>query len=71
MNIKSSNNNIVSFLKKKVQAIPNANVVKIKPIEATPEISEKYATEIIEEALLQPSPKCIARNKTASELLKN
>lgn len=69
MNIKSSQNNI-SFFKKRTKIMPVATTIKVKPIKATPEVSGKYAKEIIAEALLQPSPKCIERNKAASDLLK-
>ncbi len=64
-----SHNNISPF-RKGVAVMSVAATVKIKPIKATPEVSGKYAKEIISEALMQPSQRCIDRNKAASELLK-
>jgi len=43
--------------------------VKVKPIQATKISDIKIITAIIREALTEPSPEAVAKNKEASDLL--
>ena len=54
---------------KKKRAVKKMSAVKVKPIQATKISDISIITAIIKEALTEPSPEAVAKNKEASELL--
>ena len=58
--------NIIKLREKEVKKMA---AVKVKPIQATKISDISIITAIIKEALTEPSPEAVVKNKEASELL--